>query len=71
MPFITKARAAIGVGQGIVAWFSPTWVTSPFSSWIYIGCVALIWRVSDSPPTSTASHHPKHRANDFIDFTSE
>ena len=58
------------------SWFSPKRITSSFSCWIYIEWSTLIWRVSNSPPASSAPskgvlHHPKHRAIDFIDITSE
>ena len=56
--------------------FSPNRITSVFSCWIYIEWGTLIWRVSDSPSASSAPlkgvlHHPKHRAINFIDITSE
>jgi len=70
----TKARAVIGVGQELL--FSPKRIISSFRSWIYIEWETLIWGVSYSFYASSASlkgvlHHPKHRAIDFIDITSE
>jgi len=69
-----KARAASGMGQEFVVQSQAG--TSSFSSWIFIEWDTLIWRVSDSPSASSAPlkgvlHHPKQRAIDLIDITSE